>query len=137
MGISVKKTGQKSLHPDINITPFVDILLVLLIVFMVASPALVSGLSINLPKAQQSSDINIENKNITLTIDAQKMLYINDKPVEENIIISRLQQESANIDNTVIFIRGDSKLTYGDVMNIVNILAVNNYTKIVLVTEDA
>ncbi|QED23509.1 ExbD/TolR family protein [Candidatus Deianiraea vastatrix] len=140
MGASIKSKKNKfnsGIAPDINITPFVDILLVLLIVFMVATPAIVSGLTINLPKAKQTSEIKLENKNITVTIDAKKILYINDKFVSQDDFVNTIKSQSnPNPESNVIFLRGDKNLAYSDIMGLVNLLATNDYTNIVLVTED-
>lgn len=142
-GINKSKTAkgsrsilQSGVHaPDINVTPFVDVLLVLLIIFMAASPALVSGLNINLPKGQQNNDIETKNVNITITIDNQNLIYVNDKQVNEGDLLNSLNILKKDGSESIVFLRGDKNLVYDKIMSIVNLLAKNNFDNIVLVTE--
>lgn len=132
----VKLKGRRgAMPPDINVTPFVDILLVLLIIFMVASPAIVSGLNINLPKGVANHDVMVNDKNVTITIDKSNNLYVNDKPIT-GTLLDTIKTETKGNQEAILFLRGDRVLQYGTVMNTINSLAKNGYVKIVLVTED-
>ncbi len=126
---------QNSLPPEVNVTPFVDILLVLLIVFMAASPALVSGLNINLPKGSQNNDLEVKNINITITIDNTGAIFVNDKVSEYTKLVENLSLLKKDGTETIVFLRGDKELVYDKIMSIINLLAKSDFNNIVLVTE--
>ena len=130
------KKRQRGITPEINVTPFVDILLVLLIVFMVASPAIVSGLNINLPTGEANHTVMVNDKNITITLDSSNHIFVNDKPISMNALVGVIADESSGNKDAIIFFRADQVLQYGVVMSVINNLAQSGYSKIVLVTED-
>jgi biopolymer transport protein TolR len=122
--------------PEINITPFVDVLLVLLIVFMAASPALVSGLNINLPKAGHNSEIDTAVINITLSVTNSGEIFVNDKPCQQDQLATALSSIAKDKSKATIFLRGDRDLVYDKIMNHVNLLAKEGFENIVLVTDN-
>lgn len=134
MGFNVSKNKKRP--PEINVTPFVDVLLVLLIVFMVASPALVSGIAIELPNGKAPSTPDVEKKNITVSVNNKNEIFFNDSKCEKNQLLQKFKAiEDSN--NTVIFVRGDRNIVYSEVMDIINIAEIAGFKNIVLVTEDA
>ena len=117
----------------INITPFVDVMLVLLVVFMISAPLLVKGININLPKNSSAPPIE-DNRPFTLSINDEGRIYYDDKEVLfvnlKNFVTLNLLSHTARI-----YIRGDKKINYGHVMKIISELNSAGYKKISLVTE--
>jgi len=122
--------------PDINVTPFVDVLLVLLIIFMIASPAIISGMNINLPQGK-NHDVKLTEKNITITIDASGVIYLDDVKISLSNLSNSISNIAKKETNPSIFVRGDISIRYGRVMEVVNNLALSGYSKIILVTNDS
>lgn len=122
--------------PEINITPFVDVLLVLLVVFMIASPVIVSGLNVNLPNGSENYDVKVSDLNITVTIDSLNNIYVDDSPTIFANFMEYIFSKSKGNKSASIFIRADKALNYGNVMNIVAKLSQNGYSQVVLVTDE-
>lgn len=125
-----------SFNSEINITPFVDVMLVLLIIFMVSAPLLVNGVPLDLPKVQ-SSNLESDTKPITLSLDEQGIFYLENEPFataeqllnELNTKINpqeRLQQQ--------IFVRGSKQASYQSILEFLALLQKNNFTKISLLS---
>jgi biopolymer transport protein TolR len=130
------KFKKRSAISEINITPFVDILLVLLIIFMVAAPMMTSSIKINLPKgASSSSNENIVP--ITISIKSDNSLYLQENPVKIGQLTANIAKLTSNNFETKIFVRADKSLDYGKVMDIVSLVGIAGYSKIVLVTDIA
>ena len=130
------KFKKRSAISEINITPFVDILLVLLIIFMVAAPMMTSSVKINLPKgASTSSNENIVP--IAISIKSDGSLYLQENPVKIGQLTANLLKLTSSNFETKIFVRADKSLDYGKVMDIVSLIGVAGYSKIVLVTDIA
>jgi len=130
------KFKKRSTISEINITPFVDILLVLLIIFMVAAPMMTSSIKINLPKgASSSSNENIVP--ITISIKSDNSLYLQENPVKIGQLTANIAKLTSNNFETKIFVRADKSLDYGKVMDIVSLVGIAGYSKIVLVTDIA
>ena len=119
---------------DINITPFVDILLVLLIIFMVCAPMMSSGIKINLPRGSQEA-INESNVPISISIKHDGTIFLQDKLVKINNLNNNLSKLTANNFDTKIFIRADKSIDYGKVMDIVSLIGIAGFSKVILVTD--
>ena len=132
---SPKKNGNKrAVISEINITPFVDVLLVLLIIFMVAAPMLTSSVDINLPQGVET--VNEEKlQTITVSVKADGTIFLQDDPIKSSILTSRLKEISANNFTRKIFVRADKSLDYGKVMDVVKTISVAGFAQVVLVTE--
>ena len=119
---------------DINVTPFVDVMLVLLIIFMVTAPLLTAGIKINLP---ESSSIlkNEKNKPITVSIDKNNDIYLQKKKVTKNQLITKLTELKKNNQNLKIFLKGDKSLNYGEIMNLMSLMNKSGFKKVALVTR--
>lgn len=126
-----KKKGAIS---DINITPFVDVLLVLLIIFMVAAPMMTGSVSVDLPQGS-SGKISEPIPPITVTIKKDGSLYLQEDKIKLKILPAILLKMTKNDINSKIFVRADSRIDYGRVMNVVRIINNAGYTKVALVTE--
>lgn len=119
---------------EINVTPMVDVMLVLLIVFMVAAPLMTVGVAIDLPETQAHS-LDIESKPITVTVTPQGQVFL----LEELIELAQLADKIAAVavlgTEERIFVRGDASADYGAVMKVMGVLSSAGYTKIGLITE--
>ena len=132
---SPKKNGNKrAVISEINITPFVDVLLVLLIIFMVAAPMLTSSVDINLPQGVETANEE-KLQTITVSVKSDGTIFLQDDPIKSTILASRLKEISANNFTRKIFVRADKSLDYGNVMDVVKTISVAGFAQVVLVTE--
>lgn len=132
---SPKKNGTKrAVISEINITPFVDVLLVLLIIFMVAAPMLTSSVDINLPQGVETANEE-KLQTITVSVKSDGSIFLQDDPIKSSILTSRLKEISANNFTRKIFVRADKSLDYGKVMDVVKTISLAGFAQVVLVTE--
>ena len=119
---------------DINVTPFVDVMLVLLIIFMITAPLLTAGIKINLP---ESSSIlkNEKNKPVTVSIDKNNDIYLQKKKITKNQLIIKLTELKRNNKNLKIFLKGDKSLNYGEIMSLMSLMNKSGFKKVALVTR--
>jgi biopolymer transport protein TolR len=121
---------------EINITPFVDVLLVLLIIFMVAAPMMNSTVEIDLPTG--STNPNDEKvPPITVSIKSDGTIFLQEESTKLNILPKQLLDLVNNNLATKIFVRADKSLDYGRVMEVIKILSLAGFTQVALVTEIA
>ena len=129
-----KKIRNKRTISEINVTPFVDVMLVLLIIFMVTAPLLTSGIKINLPES--SSVLKNEKKDpVTVSINSKGEIFIQKKKFSKNQLIKKLSLLKKNNQNLKIYIKGDKKLDYGKVMDLMNLINQSGFKKVALVTR--
>jgi biopolymer transport protein TolR len=121
---------------DINITPFVDVMLVLLIIFMVAAPMMTTGVTVNLPKAQASSlPGNDEPISVSIKRDGKVFIQTTETSVEK--LGAKLQAILGEKKETRIFVRGDTAIDYGQVMQVIGAINAAGYSKVALLTDTA
>ncbi len=122
---------------EINVTPMVDVMLVLLIIFMVAAPLLTVGVPVDLPQTQASA-VNQDNKEpITLSVNGKGEIYLGDSAIRYEDLVPKLQavtQARGGMDER-IFVRGDRKVDYGAVMRVMGRLSGAGFKRVALVTE--
>ena len=129
-----KKFRNKRTISEINVTPFVDVMLVLLIIFMVTAPLLTSGIKINLPES--SSVLKNEKKDpVTVSINSKGEIFIQESKVEYEKIIAKVLAVSKNRTDTRIYVRGDKTINYGRVLEIMGLLSGSGFTKVALISE--
>ena len=133
---SKKNSKKRQIISDINITPFVDVLLVLLIIFMVAAPMMTSSVNLELPKGS-ANPMNQKIQPITISVKADGSVFLQDEPIKLGLISARLLEITGNNLSNKILIRGDKKLDYGRVMEVVKVISLTGFDQIVLVTEVA
>jgi biopolymer transport protein ExbD len=117
---------------DINVTPFIDVMLVLLIIFMVAAPLATVDVPVDLPTSTAQPQQR-PNKPVYLTVKADGSLTIGDDPVSRNDLPGALAAATGGNKEERIFLRGDRTVPYGDVMTVLNYLREAGYLKIALV----
>jgi biopolymer transport protein TolR len=119
---------------DINMTPFIDVMLVLLIIFMVAAPLLTTGVAVDLPKASASA-LNVERKPIAVSLNDQGQLFLMDEPIADADLVGKLQAASQSDADQRIYLRASKAVPYGRVAGIVAAVTTAGFKKVALVTE--
>ncbi len=119
---------------DINVTPLVDVMLVLLIVFMVTAPLLTVGVDVVLPKVQ-NEPINTQVEPLVVSIQRDGQVALMASPIAFEQLVPRLMAITANKPDTQIFLRGDEAINYGRVMEVMGALTAAGFTKVALITE--
>ena len=124
-----------SLMSEINVTPFVDVMLVLLIIFMVTAPLLTVGIPVDLPKVK-SNALTDQKDPLEVTIKLDGKVFLGESEVEVENIIPRLNAITDQNTKTRIYIRGDRVVAYGRIMEIMSIINSAGYEKVALVTQN-
>jgi biopolymer transport protein TolR len=119
---------------DINVTPMVDVMLVLLVVFMVAAPLLTVGVPVDLPKTQAAS-INDRVEPLTISVDSQGRVFLQETETTTEQLVPRLQAITRNKPDTTIFVRGDRGIAYGRIMEVMGLVAAAGFSKVSLIAE--
>ena len=133
MAFSIKKNSKEPMS-EINVTPFVDVMLVLLIIFMVTAPLLTVGVQVDLPETSADT-LPEETEPLTLTINSKGEIFIQETKVEYEKIIAKIMAVSNNRTDTRIFVRGDKTINYGRVLEIMGMLSGSGFTKVALISE--
>jgi len=118
---------------EINVTPLVDVMLVLLVIFMVTAPMMQSGIGINLPQAETESAPAEEG--LTLTITSDGYIHIRESVININLLERRLQEYFYNKTKRIIYIRADRNLNYGQLIRVLDIVKKAGVEVVGLVTE--
>lgn len=140
-GIAMRKSGRGRrgvpryrAMAEINMTPFIDIILVLLIIFMVAAPLLATGVAIDLPRTKAAA-LNIEQKPISVAVDDKGLVYVMDQPVQITELSDKLKAAAASGFDERIYVRGANQVNYGRVAEVMSIITAAGYKKVALVTD--
>ena len=123
-----------NLMSEINVTPFVDVMLVLLIIFMVTAPLLTVGIPVDLPKVK-SNALTDQKDPLEVTVKLDGKVFLGESEVEVENIIPRLNAITDQNTKTRIYIRGDRVVAYGRIMEIMSIINSAGYEKVALVTQ--
>jgi biopolymer transport protein TolR len=118
---------------EINVTPFVDVMLVLLIIFMIAAPMLTVGVPIDLPETQARA-LESETQPITISVNAQGQVFIQETEIAVEDVVSMLQAVAATGYDERIYVRGDRAADYGTVMRVMARISSAGYRNLGLVT---
>jgi biopolymer transport protein TolR len=121
---------------DINVTPFVDVMLVLLIVFMVTAPLLSAGVPVDLPQAN-AKPLALEKEPVTVTIDNLGKIFVKDDEVEMDGLVPKLTTAVGNDLDQRIYVRGDKTASYGTIMQVMGTINGAGFTHIGLVALKA
>ena len=119
---------------EINVTPMVDVMLVLLIVFMVTAPLLTVGVQIDLPKTK-AKILQGQDEPLAITIDVQGQVFLQDTEIDIEGLVPRLRAITDNNPDVRIFMRGDASVNYGRVMEVMGTVNAAGYKKVALVTQ--
>ena len=133
MAFNLRRSRKEPIS-EINVTPFVDVMLVLLIIFMVTAPLLTVGVQVDLPESSADT-LPEETEPLTLTINSKGEVFIQETKVEYEKIIAKILAVSNNRTDTRIFVRGDKTINYGRVLEIMGMLSGSGFTKVALISE--
>ncbi|HLY56951.1 MAG TPA: protein TolR [Stellaceae bacterium] len=129
-------SGRQRYRPmaEINVTPMVDVMLVLLIVFMVAAPLLTVGVPVDLPKSNAPA-INENKEPLVITVNSDGDIFVQEMKIDTDSLVAKLQAITNNNPDAVIYVRGDKAINYGRVMEVMGLIASAGFTKVSLVAE--
>ncbi len=119
---------------EINMTPFIDVMLVLLIIFMVAAPLMTVGVPLDLPQTK-AAPLNTDAKPVTLSIKATGQVFLAEAELKDNEIVAKLTSAAKQGFEERIYVRGDKKVDYGRVAQVMSIVTSAGYKRVALVTE--
>ncbi len=130
----IRGNGRKRLVSDINVTPLVDVMLVLLIIFMITAPMMTQGLNVDLPETTSKS-LRQEEKPLVVTIDKQGEISINNVPQVRALMVQELEKNYAANKDQPIFLRADKNVAYGIVVEVMTDIKAVGFDKIGMITK--
>jgi biopolymer transport protein TolR len=134
IGPSGKGRGRYRPMAEINVTPLVDVMLVLLIVFMVTAPLITSGVDVNLPQAN-AKPVNSDSQPIVITVNSQDQVFIGNSQIQLSNLVSTLQASTQGNQDRRIFVRGDQSVSYGDMLQVMATITDGGFTKVALLAK--
>ena len=136
MALSPRKIGEGLYQPlaDINVTPLVDVMLVLLVVFMVTAPLLTVGVPVDLPQTQ-APPINEPKEPTVITVNKDGQIFIQETSVPIDTLVSLLQALTGANPDAVLYVRGDKDINYGKVLEVMSLISNAGFHKVSLVAE--
>ena len=140
MGASLRRpsgNGGRSRHRpmgEINVTPFVDVMLVLLIVFMVTAPLLTVGVPVDLPKTK-AGQISADAAPLVVSIQSDGAIYLQETAVEADSLIARLSALAEANPDVRIFVRGDRQVSYGEVVELMGRIQTAGFSRVALIAQ--
>jgi biopolymer transport protein TolR len=126
--------GNRRLLSEINVTPFVDVMLVLLIIFMVTAPMMMQGVDVNLPKTT-TQPIRTEEERLVVTITAKQQIYLNEYQITLDSLVKKLEAIYQNQPDRAVFLRADRSVPYGFVVQVMAAVRRSGIVRIGMVTE--
>ncbi len=129
-----RRHARHTVMSEINITPFVDIMLVLVVILMVAAPLLTLGVPVDLPRASVAP-VNQEREPLILSVDKEGRIYLQDAEVEFEALVPRLVAVAETNTDLRIFVRGDRAINYGRVMEVMGLVNRAGFTRVALIAE--
>ena len=133
MGLNLQEKGKYV--AEINVTPFVDVMLVLLVIFMITAPLMLNAIKMEVPKTKEVNRINLSNIQVVLSYTKDGTLYIGDKKFPQDRILGALHKELQKTKDKTLFLRADYDISYGKVAKLMSFLKRGGILIIALVTE--
>ena len=133
MGFQLNRSSKEPMS-EINVTPFVDVMLVLLIIFMVTAPLLTVGVQVDLPESAADS-LPDDQEPLTLSINSKGEVFIQEHQVAFDKIIPKILAISNTRTDTRIYVRGDKTINYGRVLEVMGMLSGGGFSKVALISE--
>ena len=124
----------RRLMSEINVTPMVDVMLVLLIVFMVAAPMLTVGIPVELPKTKAAT-LNDTTEPLVISVDKNGTVFLQESEIDPKILGEKLKAITGNNPNARIYVRGDANINYGKVAQVMGVVTTAGFTRLALVAE--
>ena len=129
-----RRRGRRhAMMSEINVTPFVDVMLVLLIIFMVAAALLTTGVPVDLPETD-AAPMNSENQPLVVSVDGQGRIFIQEEEIAYEDLVAKLQAIRSTGSDARIFVRGDKTIDYGTVMRVMARIQAGGFSNVGLVT---
>jgi biopolymer transport protein ExbD/biopolymer transport protein TolR len=132
VGSGGARGGRQKALAEINVTPLVDVMLVLLIISMLAAPMLQRGINLQLPATESASEIS--EARIVVSVDREARIRINDRPVHPELLQERMKSLAATHPMETVFLRADKTLPYGEVLLVMDKIRTAGVTRVALVT---
>lgn len=129
-----RRRNRSALMHEINVTPLVDVMLVLLIVFMITAPLLTVGVAVDLPKTQAKS-MSEDQEPLTITIQADGTIYLQEEVIEVRELTQKLTAIAKNGYDERIFVRGDENVNYGRIMAVMGTINGAGFRRVALITD--
>ena len=131
------KSSRRSFSPmaDINVTPMVDVMLVLLVIFIVTAPLLTTGVNVNLPQTRRTKALPQDNKALTLYVDRDGAISLNDAKLDVDALGARLDAIRQSNPDVRIYVKGDKDVSYGVMMQVMAAVVAAGITQVAFVTE--
>ena len=133
MSLQLNRSSKEPMS-EINVTPFVDVMLVLLIIFMVTAPLLTVGVQVDLPESSADS-LSEDQEPLTLSINSKGEVFIQEYQVEFEKIVPKILAIANNRTDTRIYVRGDRTINYGRVLEVMGRLSGAGFSKVALISE--
>ncbi|MBH90220.1 MAG: protein TolR [Magnetovibrio sp.] len=133
-GFTVGKRQRRQPMSEINVTPMVDVMLVLLVIFMVTAPMLTVGVTVDLPKTKAAA-VPGDDEPLAISIDAEGKIFLQETLLDLEGLVPRLLAITANNQDVRIFVRGDKTIDYGRVMEVMGTVNSAGFRKVALITE--
>ena len=134
-GMLNRRRGHRVMS-EINVTPFVDVMLVLLVIFMVTAPLLTVGVQVDLPKTKAGA-ISGKDEPLAVSVDGEGRIFIQDTEADFDSLVPKLLAISDNNPDVRIFIRGDAAIDYGRVMEVMGAINGAGFRRVALITQQA
>ncbi len=132
-----RRRARKRPLSEINVTPLVDVMLVLLIIFMISAPLLTTGVEVELPETEAGA-VNTEAQPVTVSIDRNGAIFVGDGPVDwERLVLTVAQEGGVDARDKPIFVRADGRAPYQAVARVMARLSSEGFTKLNLITDTA
>jgi biopolymer transport protein TolR len=119
---------------EINVTPMVDVMLVLLVIFMVTAPLLTSGVPVDLPKVS-AKPVNSDSEPLTVSVNAEGKIYLQDQILDLPDLVTKLKAIAKDNAERRIFVRGDKSVSYGTILQVMGTITEGGFTKVALLAE--
>jgi len=132
-----RRRARKRPLSEINVTPLVDVMLVLLIIFMISAPLLTTGVEVELPKTEASA-VDTDSQPVTVSIDRDGAIFVGESPVDwERLVLTVAEEGGAGARDNPVFVRGDGRAPYQAVARVMARLSAAGFTKLNLITDTA
>ena len=125
----------KEAMSEINVTPLVDVMLVLLVIFMITAPLMLNGIKLQLPKTKETNPLNLTTRQVVLSLTRSEELFLGKDKISKNDLIKRIGLQFKESKTDMLFLRADFGIRYGQVAKLMSFLKRGGISNIALVTE--
>ncbi|HJK86201.1 MAG TPA: protein TolR [Candidatus Megaira endosymbiont of Nemacystus decipiens] len=132
--LALKRQRRNKFKQDINVTPIVDVMLVLLIIFMITSPMILAGIDVDLPQTKSAPTIS-SNKPLVISVDKKGDIYLFETKIPKNELINKLQEVTKENKEAKIFVKGDKSVNYGTVVKLISQVKNAGFKGVALVSD--